>query len=362
MSRRWVKVGLIAAVVLAAVGYFAKPYAEEWWLAREACGGAVPAEAVDELAPDDERLSSDYEYLSKEIGQYTCQLFYGDSRSRKGVTAVAYTNRDSQDLMMRRAVSRGTGLSVGGLPTGLPGFTSDNGALLLLRTCPDLGEDAEGRPRRMLVRTTASGAAPEKSPDALLRTAVALTNRSSDELGCGAEPLKAPAHVLPAEPKPVPLSAAANTPCAWLASAKLPKDAQWTLGVVGGDAAPLSRCELFRASGEESTGPGRRQPTLVLNAWHGDWSEVAFGEAARDRAHSEEDGWYTRPLLTAEWGRAKARCDGEAVNFEASSREAPGIKGPQLRALLTAFAKDQTERRGCTDLALPGRELPLPKR
>ncbi|NUL12675.1 hypothetical protein [Streptomyces lunaelactis] len=355
MLPRWVKVGVVAAVVLAAVGYWAKPYANDWWLARQACGGAMPDEAVDKLIPGDKHLASDYEYVSKELGTYSCALSDSDSDTyrRRGISAVGYTNRDSQDLMIKRAFHDGTGRNAGALPEGLPGFDDEAGVRLLL-TCPSLGKDAEGRPRRLLVRTSAERGVMKDQRDASLRTAVALTNEASKKLGCGAEPLKAPARALPEEPKPVSLSAAAGTACGWLAGAKLPKGTNWTVSIAANDAAPLSRCELHRYGDDEVA--------MFFNASYGDWSEVPFKDAADERASSSADGWVTQPLLTAEWGRAKARCDAEAANFEAGSRnEVPGIKGPQLRALLTAFAQDQVKRHGCTDLALPGRELPVPK-
>ncbi|MCX4823376.1 hypothetical protein OG883_26540 [Streptomyces sp. NBC_01142] len=354
MLPRWVKVGVIAAVVLAAVGYFAQPYAKDWWLAREACGGALPDEAVDALMPDDEHLTSEYEYVSKEMGAYSCALGYSDDFRNRGITAVAYTDRDSQDLMMRSAFHRGTAQEVGALPEGLPGFVDEGRRTVrLLQTCPDLGKDAEGRPRRLLVRTSASGALMKEAPDALLRTAVAVTNEASRKLGCGAEPVKAPDRALSQRPEPVRISASAGTPCGWLAGAKLPREAEWRVGIDANDAAPVSRCELYRK--------GDKSPAMRFNAWYGDWSEVPFKKVAAERVSLAGDGGETRPLLTADWGRAKARCDAETANFEASSGGVPGIGGPQLRALLTTFAQDQVKRHGCTDLALPGREVPAPK-
>ncbi|MFK4222955.1 hypothetical protein [Streptomyces sp. NPDC019890] len=354
MLPRWVKVGVVAAVVLAAVGYFVKPYANDWWLASRVCGGAMPDEAVDRLIPDGEHLDSDYEYFNKELGVYSCSLIHEDSYRAKGVSALAHTDRDSQDLAMKTVFYDGTARSVGALPEGLPGFT-DEGRVRLLVTCPDLGKDVEGRPRRLLVRTSAEREAMEEQPDALLRTAVALANQASKKLGCGAEPLKAPKHALPEESKPVALSAVAGTPCSWLTGAKLPTGAGWTVRVAANDAAPVSRCELHR--------DGEERPGLVFNAWYGDWSEGPFSEAAARQGSSAADGWKTRPVLTANWARAKARCDAEAANFEAGADEDAGIKAPQLRVLLTAFAQDQVKRHGgCTDLALPTRELPASKR
>ncbi|AVZ73262.1 hypothetical protein SLUN_14790 [Streptomyces lunaelactis] len=93
MLPRWVKVGVVAAVVLAAVGYWAKPYADDWWLARQACGGAMPDEAVDKLIPGDQHLASEYEYVSKELGTYSCALSYGSRKAGRGACSCVPRRR-----------------------------------------------------------------------------------------------------------------------------------------------------------------------------------------------------------------------------------------------------------------------------
>ncbi|MFG2528978.1 hypothetical protein [Streptomyces sp. NPDC048516] len=60
------------------------------------------------------------------------------------------------------------------------------------------------------------------------------------------------------------------------------------------------------------------------------------------------------------FGRATARCDGEAVSFQIRSAPSPGrtpMARGEMRSLLLAFARDQAKRPGCTGLALPGKGI-----
>ncbi|MEU8652194.1 hypothetical protein [Streptomyces sp. NPDC048737] len=335
--RRWIKVSVAAALVLGLGGWIARPCASEWWTIRTACDGLLPGDAVRDLVPEDARVVDAASGGVKALGDYGCEVTVEDDDGRNGwlLSFGAYTLRDDQDRALMLVFPQHGLESQAAMPEGLPGFIGRFNTLTFLMPCPDLGEDADGRQRKMLVSAAISHSAPWRQP-ASFEVAVAFANSASKRLGCGARPLKAPKGVSPAdteenEQKPVPLAAARDTPCGWPADAGLPDPARWKVGVQLDDAAPTGTCDL--TLGKEFTHDGTKRMEFV--AWFGDWST---------RFVTEEH--LLGPALTA-----SARCDGEAAHFALdASKDIPGVDAAKRRALLDAFVEAQTERRGCTDL------------
>ncbi|ORT55911.1 hypothetical protein [Streptomyces sp. CB03238] len=332
--RRWVKVSVAAAVVLGVGGYVAEPYAQDWMLARDACDGALPPDAVEQLTPDDAHLLDETSRLHEGLGSYTCRLTAeGGARDdgRLVVGMEAYTRRDDQDREFMSMFPEEGFSPQAPLPEGLPGFIDKYHDINFLLPCPELAKDAGGRQRELLVRMSLGREANHGVPGAAYRTAVALANGASDRLGCGAEPLKAPTGgAVPPDPEDdvetVPLSESKGTACGWMAGAGLPQDQGLRVAAGVNDAAPTGRCDLTDRDGES---------VVALAAWYGDWS---------NRLTSRHG---VRHSMTA-----TARCDGEAANFAlgASSDDIPGVGKAVQRRLLKEFAEDQVRRRGCSDL------------
>jgi hypothetical protein len=184
--------------------------------------------------------------------------------------------------------------------------------------------------------TVTLGQAAARTTRAGYETAVALVNSASDRFGCGAKPLVVPkGDVTPPDPekptKDVPVSAAGDTACGWVTRTRLPRAAAWRVTDLMNDAAPAGRCDLS-SDGGDSSGAGK---SLRFAAWYGDWSNrLVSSEGVR------------RPLT------ATARCAGEAANFALDASKDSGVAVTEQRRLLRAFAADQVERRGCSELRL----------
>ncbi|MEV6419180.1 hypothetical protein [Streptomyces sp. NPDC051662] len=339
--RRWIKVSVVAAVVLGVGGYVAAPYAQDWRLARNACGGALPPDAVDRLTPADSRLGSEESRQIDGLGSYWCRLtLEGDKgRDKRFVEMAAYTRREDQDREFMALFPESGFSTQAPLPEGLPGFVDEYRAVHLLLECPDLGKDEEGRQRKLLVNTWLGRDVNTGVPGAAYRTAVALANSASDRLGCGAKPLEAPKRDIALadpgdDPETVPLSDAKDTACGWVAGAGLSGSADWRVAVRANHSAPTGRCDLY--SKDEESGEQLSRMTFV--SWYGDWS---------NRLTAENDR-YERLSMTA-----TARCDGEAANYALdASDDTPGVDKAARQRMLKRFAEDEVSRRGCSGLRL----------
>ncbi|MFF7353781.1 hypothetical protein ACFZA1_14160 [Streptomyces filipinensis] len=336
--RRWWKVTLAAAAVLALAGWITAPYVRDWWLVRSACDGAVPSGPVRELAAGGGHFTKADTTAHPRLGDYGCTLrFEGQGSGTLVVRMTAYTQRDDQDGEFQDAFPQEGFSFLRPMPQGLPGFIDDLGDLRFQLRCPDLGRDAAGRPRRMLV-TAVPGQATARTSHAVYETVVPLVNSASRHLGCGAKPLAVPeGAAAPADPREpqraVAVTAAGGTACGWVARARIPSAAEWRVAPLMNDASPAGRCDLTRRGEAAQT-----SQSLLFAAWYGDWSNrvVSF------------DG-VRRPLT------ATARCDGEAANFAVkASKGIPGVGTAEQRRLLRAFTEDQVRRRGCSGLRLTG--------
>ncbi|WP_406265157.1 hypothetical protein OHT93_06790 [Streptomyces sp. NBC_00191] len=337
--RRWIKVSVAAAAVLGVGGYIAEPYAQEWMLARNACGGALPRDAVKQLAPKGSHLEAEESKHTRGLGSYGCSLTMKgeDVNDKRLVRMAAYTRRDDQDREFMSLFPEEGFSPQAPVPEGLPGFIDKFGGIQLLLPCPDLGKDAEGRQRKLLVRTSLGRDVNSGVPGAAYRTAVALANSASGRLGCGAKPLKAPkGDAVPADPeddpKTVPLSQARNTGCGWMTRSGLSQSTDWRVAVGTNNAAPTARCDLHSADPES---PHERS-RMAFVAWYGDWS---------NRLTAEEGNGEPRPMT------ATARCDGEAANYALSAADdIPGVGRAVKERMFKEFAQDQVRRRGCSGL------------
>lgn len=334
--RRWWKMTLAVAAVLALAGWIGAPYVRDWWLVRTACDGALPSGPVHELAAGGGHFRHARSAAHPRLGDYGCSLdFEGHGDSTPVVRMTAYTGRDDQDAEFLDAFPQQGFSRVYPMPQNLPGFVDKSGDLRFLLRCPALGEDVAGRPRRMLVSADL-GYSTARTSHAVYETVVPLVNSASRHLGCGARPLPVPKGDA-APPvggkgrQAVPVTEAGDTGCGWVARAHIPGGTAWQVESLVNDTAPVGRCDLARN--------GSRDPKyLNFAAWYGDWSNRVVAS----------DG--VRRALTA-----TARCAGEAANFAVSaSQQIPGVGTAEKVRLLKAFAEDQVERRGCTGLRLIG--------
>ncbi|WP_415952013.1 hypothetical protein [Streptomyces sp. KLOTTS4A1] len=334
--RRWIKLSVLGALVLALVGYCSTPAVRDWWVGREACGGVFPDGLLDRIVPDEQRLAEADEQLVGSLGAYRCVVSYAEDDSDEWLLTVsAHTDRDQQELNLRRTFPRGGWSDLRTLPEGLPGFADDFDWVRLFRPCPALGADEEGRPRKMLVTATVARM-DDAAASLALRVAVAVADRASEQLGCGAEPLRQPEKGVLDPMEPVSARQAADTAC----GAVLPKLPKSTKAAESGSATgPVQGCELFvRTEQEKQRSPylseeELRNPDIGLRAWYGDWSDRLV----------RRDGKRLGNTVTA-------RCDGENANFAGWASDESGVADGELRDLVLTFAKDRAARRGCTEV------------
>ncbi|MFC8824099.1 hypothetical protein ACFT9I_01925 [Streptomyces sp. NPDC057137] len=331
----------MAAAVLGLGGYLAAPSMQEWLLVRQACDGALPRDVVKGLTPADADLESAESKRTEALGSYSCSLTFDgyNVSGERTITMSAYTRRDDQDRAFMAVFTREGFESQEPLPGSLPGFIDENGSIRFLVPCPDLGKDSQGRQRKLMVQTYLGQAIPAKTQVAAYRIAVAFANSASDKVGCGAEAIEPPKKDLPRtddtnQVPAVPVAEAADTACAWVSRAGLPKDGGWRIKVGANSAAPTGRCEL---TSESEDGSSRDGAALAFVSWYGDWS---------NRLTANENDGIPRP------GTASARCDGEAANYAyAGSRDViPGVDAAAKERMFKEFARDEVRRHGCTDL------------
>jgi hypothetical protein len=337
--RRWTKIAVAVAVVVCLSGWFAEPYAQDWWLTSRACAGVLPADAVEQLMPEDAHLADAETQKVDGLGSYQCELTVkGDEGASDHLflKTTAYTRRDDQDREFTRIFPDSGFASIAPLPEGLPGFVDTHHVIRLVLPCPDLPPGPAGRKRTMLVSTDLGYYATKHSPprDAYEVT-VAFAESASEKLGCGAEPLHVPdsgrepvSLAATGEPKTVPLSQVTGTACGWLAEAGLPRDTEWRVAVRTNGSAPVSRCDV--STGGDLQG---EEHHLDFVGWYGDWS-------VRLAAWRGMRGTLT----------AAARCGGHAAHYKMRVIDDPSIDADLKQQLFEAFVRHEAGRHGCADL------------
>ncbi|MZE80533.1 hypothetical protein [Streptomyces xinghaiensis] len=168
--RGWVKAAA-AAVVLGLGGWAAEPFARDWMLTGSACDGALPREAAGQLRPGGTHVEEESSRHTEELGSYTCDVTLDGGNDLFWMRA--HTRRDDQDTAFMRTFPKDGWSWQAPLPDGLPGFLDDRGTISLMLPCPDLGEDDDGRPRKLLIRTGFGQDALTGVPGAAYRTVVA---------------------------------------------------------------------------------------------------------------------------------------------------------------------------------------------
>ncbi len=347
-------------VVLGVVAAIIEPYANDWWVARNACGGALPEGVLEDMGAkpmdDDRHLYRHEDEVDGQLGRYRCEVNDGDSGRGYRFRASAYTAQED----VRRHLSRdfsGHEPARLALPEGLPGYESQRGDLVLTLDCPQLGKGADGRSRKLHTRAHVpgyfgddeSGDEPGAgaSYDAGARAAVAFANKASQNLRCGAEPLSVPEKV--ARPEPVPLRQTAGTPCAVLARAPLRPERAWSAEVRMSRSAPVGSCLVERNG--HGTGSGQvaeGTEALDLTAFHGEFADGLWRAGGREK-----------PWVSGSQGWATARCHGTDAAFRiralGGDGEAPVLSAGKMRSLLAGFAEQQAARRGCSEPHVPSR-------
>lgn len=332
---------LLVLGLLAGGVYVTKPQWQHWWYGATACDGVFSAGDLDAVFPSESVEPMD-EVIDREQGLLSCG-FREDSRNLV-LRAEAHTRPDAVDGELAQQFTIASPPDFA-FPWEVPGYyTSNGGPLTILQTCPDLGRDARGNQRRMV--TTVQGHwDDEERPAAMLRVAVATANAATQRLGCGAERLDAPERAQPAEPKPVRLKQAADTPCGGLAEARLPGGGDggaWRAAARTRDDAPITDCTLVRGDSR-----------VTLTGWYGEWSEQPFYRLAAGNLADLTSRELHGPVQGESFGRATARCAGEPANFLADTGPDEEVSAEQLRELLGAFARSQAVERDCTGLKLP---------
>lgn len=364
--RRWLLAGLWALVVLLIVGYSLREPVRDWWLAREACGGQLPSGDL-EIVRTDLRLGEAEESFDAEDGTYSCVL--RDENGKVVVAVDAYPEGHERDQELGLAGTSRPPHAV--LPGGLPGFEDENSLVYLMPECPRAGR-TPGEQHRLLVGTWTYFAHSSAEKAAMLRLAVHMTNVVTGKLGCGGDPLPAPADgAVPDEGTYVPRARAKGTACDALATTRVPaagRDGEVRIAIA--DGGIVGRCTLRATETYEDAREGAA--IIELTAWRGDW-----GPRVREMGSGPDPlpmgrGITRRPALTEHRAWAVAKCDGDDVGFAAhwgqdypdrhrkpGTKYVPPTEAEQyeqrvlLRTYVSAFAADQVRRGACTDLKLP---------
>ncbi|MGW8847128.1 hypothetical protein ACWGNE_05050 [Streptomyces xiamenensis] len=353
---RWISLGMLV-MLLAALQSSAVGTAAPGHLARQQpCAGVLNSDEVAAL-PDGPRTVGQRLSPQPDLGRYTCTLTRAadSGGSLPWLTVNAVVQPDDVEYALREALQdprRERWLS---LPDALPGVLLEGRhfrpAIVLLLPCPDLGPDAAGRSRSALVRTEYTGHdgidfLGTRTTDDLLTVALTATRATTELLGCGASPLPEPTTRIEWKEDGVPVAAAA-TPCAVIVP-ELPAEAApegWRIREAPADAGPASFCEV---SAPEGGG-------LLVNGWFGGWSEslrVALGQwSGVSELPPAQQGELTADARQA---TATASCDGEHALFQVRAYDGDDLfTEAEIREVLTVFATDQAQRRGCTGIELP---------
>ncbi|MFD8575603.1 hypothetical protein ACR3S4_02675 [Streptomyces sp. CH8.1] len=350
--------------MLVLVGFSVRAPVKDWWLAREACGGKLPAADL-EAVRSGVRLGAEEESFDEERGRYRCVL--KSDRDKVVVAVDTYLGGLERDRQMSFIGSARPPYAV--LPDGLPGFEDGNSLVYLMPECPGRAKEPLGEHHRLLVGTWTYFAKSREEKAAMLRLAVRMTNEMTAKLGCGGEPLPAPKDgVVPDRGAYVPRTQAKGTACNALAITRVPAegtDGQVRIAIA--DGGVVGRCTLYEAGASSST---RGKPLVELTSWRGDWagSMREMGSGPDPLPMGPGASW--KPALTEHRAWAVAKCGGENAGFAAHwgedyfHRQEPKKSGPpteteryEQRVLLAeyvaAFAKDQVERGNCSGLQLP---------
>ncbi|MEU6629188.1 hypothetical protein ABZ905_12960 [Streptomyces parvus] len=364
--RRWLVAGLWALVVLLAVGYSVREPVRDWWVAREACGGQLPSGDL-EIVRTDLRLGETEESFDAEDGTYSCVL--RDENGKVVVAVDAYPEGRERDQELGLAGTSRPPHAV--LPGGLPGFEDENSLVYLMPECPRAGRSPAER-HRLLVGTWTYFAHSSAEKAAMLRLAVHMTNVVTGKLGCGGEPLPAPADgAVPDEGTYVPRARAKGTACDALATTRVPaagRDGEVRIAIA--DGGIVGRCTLRATETYEDAREGAA--IIELTAWRGDWGPRVNEMGSGPDPLPMGRGITRRPALTEHRAWAVAECDGDDVGFAAhwgqdypdrhrkpGTKYVPPTEAEQyeqrvlLRSYVSAFAADQVRRGACTDLRLP---------
>ncbi|MEZ0159740.1 hypothetical protein [Streptomyces griseorubens] len=344
---RWRVLGVVGVVgALAGIGWAAKPMWQPWWYAETLCGGTLSGAELAGMLPK-ERLQAGRDTFGS--GSTTLKCGVNDNDGRHFVLKIeAQTDLGEPlgPLAMEFTIPRDPQYV---FPTTVPGFYGKFDPVII-QECPELGPDSYGRRPRLVTNVYAHGVETAPSPESL-RTAVRIANGANDEIGCGADPLPLPDRVEPV--RKLSLSQAKDTMCGWLAQRPLPGSPSgkaWQVEAPTDESAPVTSCSLIDSgTGEEA---------VSLTGWYGDWTVEPFELLLGANVGIPDDHSPRDALLSDNFGRAKARCDGEAANFLANSYTPDATRSvlpmSDVRDLLDEFTADQAERRGCTDLELPG--------
>ncbi len=364
--RRWLVAGLWALVVLLAVGYSVREPVRDWWVAREACGGQLPSGDL-EIVRTDLRLGETEESFDAEDGTYSCVL--RDENGKVVVAVDAYPEGRERDQELGLAGTSRPPHAV--LPGGLPGFEDENSLVYLMPECPRAGR-SPAEQHRLLVGTWTYFAHSPAEKAAMLRLAVHMTNVVTGKLGCGGEPLPAPADgAVPDEGTYVPRARAKGTACDALATTRVPaagRDGEVRIAIA--DGGIVGRCTLRATETYEDAREGAA--IIELTAWRGDWGPRVNEMGSGPDPLPMGRGITRRPALTEHRAWAVAECDGDDVGFAAhwgqdypdrhrkpGTKYVPPTEAEQyeqrvlLRSYVSAFAADQVRRGACTDLRLP---------
>ncbi|WP_032767095.1 hypothetical protein [Streptomyces sp. CNS654] len=364
--RRWLVAGLWALVVLLVVGYSVREPVRDWWVAREACGGQLPSGDL-EIVRTDLRLGETEESFDAEDGTYSCVL--RDENGQVVVAVDAYPEGRERDQELGLAGTSRPPHAV--LPGGLPGFEDGNSLVYLMPECPRAGR-SPAEQHRLLVGTWTYFAHSPAEKAAMLRLAVHMTNVVTGKLGCGGEPLPAPADgAVPDEGTYVPRARAKGTACDALATSRVPaagRDGEVRIAIA--DGGIVGRCTLRATETYEDAREGAA--IIELTAWLGDWGPRVNEMGSGPDPLPMGRGTTRSPALTEHRAWAVAKCDGDDVGFAAhwgqdypdrhrkpGTKYVPPTEAEQyeqrvlLRTYVSAFATDQVRRGACTDLKLP---------
>ncbi|WP_137993777.1 hypothetical protein [Streptomyces vilmorinianum] len=368
--RKWLWSVACTGLVLVIVGFSVRAPVKDWWLAREACGGALPGGDLKTVRTD-VRLGSERESFDADLGEYHCVL---KSDADKVVVAVdSYPPGAARDDELRFVGVYYPPHAV--LPGGLPGFEDQHSRVFLMPECPNGVKAPLGEDHRLLVTTWTYFAETREEKAAMLRLAVRMTNTVTAKLGCGGRPLPAPKDgAVPDTGRFVSRADAKGTACDALATTRVPaegRDGEVRIAIAEGGI--VGRCTLYAPKGDDSyRGDGRGRPLVELTRWRGDWgTNVREMGSGPDPLPMGAGPW--KPALTQDRAWAVARCDGEKVGFaahwgydsrpreerEQDKKDEPPTEAEQheqrvlLREYVAAFAKDQVRREHCSGLELP---------
>ncbi|MGW3292670.1 hypothetical protein ACWC9S_01750 [Streptomyces xiamenensis] len=349
---RWIAIALVVILLAGLQTGTGGRYSAADAVRLQPCAGLLPRAELGAMSGWNEVRSQHFAH-TPELHRLTCTLLRESVAGEEEWLSLSVTSRpEDMDVALLGAVSWAPSTRWATLPQALPGLLFEESRttswIVLMPPCaaPDRG---------LLVSLETQRA--RGHDEEMLRAAVSAANAASVLLGCGEPSLPFPEDPIRRHDDGVPAALLAPDSACTAFLPELPPEAPdggWRIHEVAPDHGPFGVCAVPFGPGDDTlvvhaSYNSRAESEAVMRNWPG-WID----EEEPDRPHALlSERW--QPRADDMQANAFTTCDGQFAHFRARAEaQGPGVfTREQLRAIVTAFAIDQAERRGCEPPVLP---------